>query len=85
MYYYNRGCFRCQSEVDHFIASLSTCTCKKKNLSLLDTISYAIRVLLNALHYCGILYTLYDKVLGICDTLQVFKASSPGLKSYSQV
>lgn len=71
--------------LSHFIAPLNTCTCKKKTLSLLDAISYAIPVLLNALHYCWILYTLYDKVLGICDTLQVFKASSPGLKSYSQV
>lgn len=64
---------------------LNVDSCKKSVITGHNISSYDIPVLLNALRNCGIANTYYDKVHGICDTLQVFKASSPELKSYSQV
>lgn len=71
--------------LSRFIEFLNVDSCKKSVITGHNILSYDIPVLLNALHNCGIANTFYDKVRGICDTLQVFKASSAGLKSYSQV
>lgn len=87
MYHNNKEVFPVSIRVglSRFIDFLNKDSCKKSVITGHNILSYDIPVLLNALNNCEIANSFSDAVIGLCDTLQLFKAAHPGLKSYSQV